>query len=58
VDSSDTTFSSASELEAALLRAATAHGEHEKRTGKHDEQWPRWYADYMVSERAGKPLPT
>jgi catechol 2,3-dioxygenase-like lactoylglutathione lyase family enzyme len=58
VDSSDTTYSSASELEAALLRAATAHGEHEKRSGKHDEQWPRWYADYMVSEHAGKPLPT
>ncbi len=58
VDSSDTTFSSASELEAALLRAAMAHGEHEKRTGKHDEQWPQWYAEYMVSEHGGKPLPT
>jgi len=58
VDSSDTTFSSASELEAALLRAAMAHGEHEKRTGKHDEQWPHWYAEYMASEQGGKPLPT
>ena len=58
VDSTDTTFGSASELEAALLRAAMAHGEHEKRTGKHDEQWPHWYAEYMVSEHLGKPLPT
>jgi catechol 2,3-dioxygenase-like lactoylglutathione lyase family enzyme len=59
VDSTDTTFGSASELEAALLRAAMAHGEHEKRAGgKHDEQWPHWYAEYMVSEHLGKPLPT
>lgn len=59
VDSSDTTYSSASELEAALSRAATAHGEHEQRTGgQRDEAWPRWYAEYMVSEQGGKPLPT
>ena len=58
VDSTDTTFSSAGELEAALLRAAMAHGEHEKRTGKPDEQWPHWYAEYMVSEHRGEPLPT
>jgi catechol 2,3-dioxygenase-like lactoylglutathione lyase family enzyme len=58
VDSSDTTYSSSGELEAALSRAATAHGEHEKRTGgQRDEAWPRWYADYMVSEQGGKPLP-
>ena len=42
----------------ALLRAALAHGEHEKRTGEHDEQWPAWYAEYMVRERAGEELPT
>lgn len=58
VDSSEATYSSASDLQAALLRAATAHGEHEKRIGKRDEQWPVWYAEYMISERGGKPLPT
>jgi catechol 2,3-dioxygenase-like lactoylglutathione lyase family enzyme len=50
----DTTFASSSELAAALRRAAAAHGEHEKKLGKHDENWPDWYADYMVREQAGK----
>ena len=58
VDADDTTFTSSSELGAALRRAALAHGEHEKRTGgKHDENWPDWYAAYMVAEQAGKELP-
>ena len=42
------------DLSDALLRAALAHGEHEKRTGEHDEQWPAWYAEYMVREQAGE----
>ncbi len=59
VDASDTTFTSSNELAAALRRAAAAHGEHEKGTGgKHDENWPDWYADYIVREQAGKELPT
>jgi catechol 2,3-dioxygenase-like lactoylglutathione lyase family enzyme len=59
VDPTDTTFSSSSELAAALRRAAAAHGEHEKRIGKHDTVgWPEWYAEYIVAEQAGKPLPT
>jgi catechol 2,3-dioxygenase-like lactoylglutathione lyase family enzyme len=59
VDPSDTTFTSSNELAAALRRAAAAHGEHEKRTGgKHDENWPDWYADYIVREQAGGELPT
>ncbi|KQW48160.1 MULTISPECIES: VOC family protein [unclassified Ensifer] len=58
VDTDITTFTSSSELAGALRRAAAAHGEHEKRTGgKHDENWPDWYADYIVQEQAGKPLP-
>src|SRR6478672_8542807 len=57
-DANDTTFTSSTELAAALRRAAAAHGEHEKRTGGHDENWPDWYADYIVSEQAGKPLPS
>ncbi len=58
VDADETTFASSTELASALRRAAAAHGEHEKRTGERDEDWPTWYADYMVSEQAGRPLPT
>jgi catechol 2,3-dioxygenase-like lactoylglutathione lyase family enzyme len=54
----DTTFNSSSELAAALRRAAAAHGEHEKRVGKQEDEWPDWYADYIVREQAGKPLPS
>jgi catechol 2,3-dioxygenase-like lactoylglutathione lyase family enzyme len=54
----DTTFTSAAELAAAMRRAAVAHGEHEKRTGGHDEKWADWYAEYIVRERAGEPLPS
>jgi len=54
----DTTFTSPAELAAALRRAGAAHGEHEKRTGgQHDVNWPDWYAEYMVREQAGEPLP-
>jgi catechol 2,3-dioxygenase-like lactoylglutathione lyase family enzyme len=52
-----TTFTSSAELSKALQRAAAAHGEHEKRTGKHDDNWPDWYADYIVREQAGEKLP-
>ncbi|HTF79930.1 MAG TPA: VOC family protein [Bradyrhizobium sp.] len=59
VDADDTTFTSSTELAAALRRAAAAHGEHEKRTGgQHDVNWPDWYAEYIVREQAGKELPT
>ena len=58
VDADDTTFTSSTELAAALRRAAAAHGEHEKRTGQHDVNWPDWYAEYIVREQAGKPLPS
>ena len=57
VDGNSTTFASSADLAAALRRAAAAHGEHEKRTGGHDANWPDWYADYIVHEQAGKPLP-
>lgn len=53
-----TTYDSSSDLSQALLRASQAHGEHEKRTGEYDEQWPAWYAEYMVRERVGEELPT
>ncbi len=35
-----------------------AHGEHEKRTGQRDANWPEWYAAYMVAEQAGDELPS
>ena len=54
----DTTFSSSTDLAAALRRAAAAHGEHEKRNGgQHDANWPDWYAAYVVAEQAGTELP-
>ena len=43
-----TSFASAADLASALRRAAAAHGEHEKRTGEADANWPDWYAAYMV----------
>ena len=53
------TYASAADLESALVRAATAHGEHEARNGGvRDEKWPEWYAAYMVAEQAGTELPT
>lgn len=59
VDASDTTFTSSAELAKALRRASAAHGEHETRTGgQRDENWPDWYAEYIVNEQAGKPLPS
>jgi catechol 2,3-dioxygenase-like lactoylglutathione lyase family enzyme len=58
VDADNTTFTSSADLAAALRRAATAHGEHEKRIGRHDADWPDWYADYIVREQAGKELPS
>jgi catechol 2,3-dioxygenase-like lactoylglutathione lyase family enzyme len=59
VDSAATSFGSASDLASAFRRAEAAHGEHEKRTGgQRDENWPDWYAAYMVAEQAGTELPT
>ena len=58
VDSNDTTYASLSDLANAMRRAETAHGEHEKRIGQRDADWPSWYAEYMIAEQSGKPLPT
>jgi catechol 2,3-dioxygenase-like lactoylglutathione lyase family enzyme len=57
IDATATTFASANDLASALRRAETAHGEHEKRTGQRDENWPDWYAAYMAAEQSGKDLP-
>jgi catechol 2,3-dioxygenase-like lactoylglutathione lyase family enzyme len=58
IDMGVTSFGSVTDLISALIRAATAHGEHEKRIGQMDEQWPVWYAAYMAAEQAGTELPT
>jgi predicted enzyme related to lactoylglutathione lyase len=57
VDPATTTYSSVADVVNALKRAAIAHGEHEKRIGAADPNWPDWYAAYMVAERAGTELP-
>jgi catechol 2,3-dioxygenase-like lactoylglutathione lyase family enzyme len=58
VDPSETSFSSVSDLAGAMRRAEAAHGEHEKRTGKADKDWPDWYATFMIAEQAGTELPS
>jgi catechol 2,3-dioxygenase-like lactoylglutathione lyase family enzyme len=57
VDQAATTFASANDLASAMRRASSAHGEHEKRIGEADANWPEWYAAYMVAEQAGTELP-
>jgi catechol 2,3-dioxygenase-like lactoylglutathione lyase family enzyme len=57
VSNAQTSYASENDLVQALIRAATAHGEHEKRTGQYDEKWPLWYAAYMVAEQSGTELP-
>jgi catechol 2,3-dioxygenase-like lactoylglutathione lyase family enzyme len=66
VDPSNTAFASVADLASALRRAEAAHREHEKRAGRphlfhrpgQDQDWPAWYAAYMVAEQAGTDLPT
>jgi hypothetical protein len=58
IDAAETAFASTADLSNAMRRASIAHGEHEKRIGEADENWPDWYAAYMVAEQAGTELPT
>ena len=57
IDAATTTFASAKDLANAMRRASVAHGEHEKRIGAADANWPDWYAEYMVREQSGEKLP-
>ena len=57
IDANSATFTSADELARALSRAESAHGEHEKRTGVRDENWPAWYAAFMLAEQTGAEPP-
>jgi catechol 2,3-dioxygenase-like lactoylglutathione lyase family enzyme len=66
IDTGATAFASSGDLASALRRAEAAHVEHEKQTGGQDlfrhsgqgENWPAWYAAYMVAEQSGTTLPT
>ena len=58
IDAADDVVRIRGDLASALRRAEAAHGEHEKRTGQRDANWPDWYAAYMVAEQAGTELPT
>ena len=58
IDAAATSYPSVNDVEQALVRAAVAHGEHEKRTGRADANWPAWYARYMVAEQSGGELPS
>jgi catechol 2,3-dioxygenase-like lactoylglutathione lyase family enzyme len=57
IEAGVTTFGSAGELASAMRRASVAHGEHEKRTGGYDANWPDWYAAFMAAEQAATELP-
>ncbi len=58
IDTGETSYASVDDLATALRRVAAAHGEHEKRTGEYDENWPDWYAAYLVAEQSGEQLPS
>lgn len=35
-----------------LVEAKDAHGRYEAETGQYDEDWPRWYARYILDRLA------
>jgi catechol 2,3-dioxygenase-like lactoylglutathione lyase family enzyme len=47
-------YDSVADLAEALRRAEVAHGKHEAELGVRDEDWPAWYAQYMVDERQAR----
>ena len=58
IDSAATSFASVSDLAGAMRRASIAHGAHEKKMGgEYDQNWPDWYAAYMVAEQSGAKPP-
>jgi hypothetical protein len=58
IEASGVAFASSGALAVALRRAADAHGEHEKKVGAHDDNWPEWYADFLIAEQHGTPVST
>jgi catechol 2,3-dioxygenase-like lactoylglutathione lyase family enzyme len=65
IDAAAPAFASTADLASALRRAEAAHAEHQERAGRphlfhrsgQDENWPAWYAAYLVAEQAGTDLP-
>jgi catechol 2,3-dioxygenase-like lactoylglutathione lyase family enzyme len=57
MNTTETGYVSAADLEAAIRRAEAAHREHDAR-GRATEDWPAWYAAYMVAEQAGTDMPS
>jgi hypothetical protein len=58
----DPTQLTTEELAKLLWEAERAHGDYEKELGRRDEDWPTWYADYILrrlregsDERPGLP---
>ena len=43
----------ADELARLLREAERAHAEYERQLGSRDEDWPAWYADYIVRRLEG-----
>jgi hypothetical protein len=43
------------ELARLLREAEQAHGAYEKELGQRDDDWPAWYADYILRRLEGPP---
>lgn len=37
-------------LEGLLREAEKAHADYERKVGERDENWPAWYADYIINK--------
>ena len=44
------------ELAELLREAEKAHAEYEKKLGERDEDWPIWYAEYILKRVKGGSL--
>jgi hypothetical protein len=42
------------ELAQLLRDAEQAHAEYERTTGERDEDWPRWYARWLLERLRGR----
>jgi catechol 2,3-dioxygenase-like lactoylglutathione lyase family enzyme len=66
IDAAGSAFASTADLEGALRRAEGAHVAHEEHSGRshlfhrstEDNDWPAWYASYMMAEQTGADLPS
>ena len=43
------------ELAELLREAERAHGEYERDLGRRDEDWPGWYAQFILDRLAERP---